>query len=283
MARPGELGRDDVGVGVELVAVHPDGHDDLLERGVAGALAEAVDRALDLAGAVLDALEGERRGHAEVVVGVHGDDDVLDADDVVGEALDARPEVLGQLVARGVGNVDDGGARVDGCLDHANQEVLVGAAGVLGVELDVLDVALGVLHAVDGALHALVLGDAQLVAQVARRDAEAGVDARALGAGERLGRPVDVLLDRAREAADHAVVAGESTDLLHGAEVARGGDGEAGLDDVDAHADELLGNDKLLLGVHGGAGRLLAIAQGGVKDVNLPGHDSSLSRLPQER
>ena len=65
VARARELGGHDVGVGVQLLAVHPDCHDDLLERGVAGALAQAVDRALDLAGAVLDALEGERRGHAE--------------------------------------------------------------------------------------------------------------------------------------------------------------------------------------------------------------------------
>ena len=101
-------------------------------------------------------------------MGVHGDDDVLDADDVVSEALDAFAKVLGQLVARGVRDVHDGGAGLDDGLDHALEEGLVGTAGVLGVELDVLDVLLGVLHAVDGALDALVLGDAQLVAQVAR-------------------------------------------------------------------------------------------------------------------
>ena len=278
VARAGELLGHDVGVGVELLAVHLDGHDDLFERGVAGALAQAVDGALNLAGAVLDALEGKGRGHAEVVVRVHGDDDILDANDVVREPLDAPAEVLGQLVARGVRNVHDGRAGLHHGLDHALEERLVGAARVLGVELDVLHVALGVLHAVDGALDALVLGDAQLVAQVGGRDADAGVDARALGALERLGRTVDVLLDRTREAADHAVVTGDAADLLHGAEVARRGDGEAGLDDVHAHADELLGDDELLLGVHGGAGALLAVAQGGVKDVNLPGHVSAFLR-----
>ena len=179
----------------------------------------AVDRALDLACSVLDALEGEGRGHAQVVVRVHGDDDVLDADDVVREALDAATEVLRQLVAGGVRDVHDGGARLDDGLDHALEERLVRTAGVLGVELDVLHVLLGVLDAVDGALDALVLGDAQLVAQVGGRDADAGVDARALGALERLGRAVDVLLHRAREAADHAVVAGQTAILLHGAEV----------------------------------------------------------------
>ena len=38
------------------------------------------------------------------------------------------------------------------------------------------------------------------------------------------------------------------------AEVAGARDGEARLDDVNAHADELLRDDELLLGVHGGAG-----------------------------
>ena len=60
-----------------------------------------------------------------------------------------------------------------------------------------------------GALEALVLGDAQLVVQMARAHADAGVDARALGVLERLGRAVDILLDGAREADDRRVVTGE--------------------------------------------------------------------------
>ena len=270
-----ELGGHHVGVGVQLLAVHLDGHHDLLERGVAGALAQAVDGALDLAGAVLDALQGQRGGHAQVVVGVDRDDDVLDANDVVGEALDAGAEGLGQAVARGVGDVDHGGAGVDGGLDDANQEVLVGATGVLGIELDVLDVPLGIGDAVAGALDALLLGDVELVSQVGGRDAQARVDAGALGGLQGLGRAVDVLVHGAGEAADGAGIAGQAANLLDGAEVARGGDGEAGLDDVDAHADELLGDDELLLSVHGGTGGLLSVAQGGVKDVDLPGHDAS--------
>ena len=126
-----------------------------------------------------------------------------------------------------------------------------------------------------GALDALLLGDVELVAQVGGRDAQARVDAGALGGLQGLGRAVDVLVHGASEAADGAGVAGQAADLLDGAEVARGGDGEAGLDDVDAHADELLGDDELLLSVHGGTGGLLSVAQGGVKDVDLPGHDAS--------
>ena len=275
----GELAGHDVRVGVELVAVHLERHDDLLQRRVARALAQAVDGALHLRGAVLHALQREGRSHAQVVVGVDGDGAVLDADDVVRQALDARAKVLGQLVARGVGDVDDGGARVDGGLHHTDQEVLVRTAGVLRVELDVVHVLLGVLDGVDGALHNLVLRQTELLVNVLGRDPQAGVDARALGRLERLGGAVDVLVDGASQTADHAGVPRQAANLLHGAEVARAGDGEAGLDHVHVHADELLRNDELLLRVHGGAGALLAVAEGGVKDGNLAGHVGLLLSL----
>ena len=41
--------------------------------------------------------------------------------------------------------------------------------------------------------------------------------------------------------------------------------GKAGLDDVDAHVVEHLGDLDLFLERHGGAGALLAVAQGGVE------------------
>ena len=51
-----------------------------------------------------------------------------------------------------------------------------------------------------------------------------------------------------------------------GLEIAVRGDGEAGLDDVDAHGVEEVGDLDLLLERHGRAGALLAVAQGGVED-----------------
>ena len=272
LARVRELLGDDVGVGVQLIAVHLDGHDDLLERGVAGALAQAVDGALDLRGARLDALERQRRGHAQVVVGVHGDGDVLDAVHALAQVRDARGEVPRHVVAGGVGDVDHGGARLDGRLHDAHEEVLVGTAGVLGVELHVVHIRAGVAHGVDRALDGLVLTHVELLAQMRGRDAQARVDARTFGGAQRLGRHVDVLVDGAGEAADGAGVAGNLANLGDGLEVARAGDGKARLDDVDVHAHELSGDDELLLGVHAGTGALLPVAQGGVEDGDLAGH-----------
>src|SRR5213079_22118 len=53
----------------------------------------------------------------------------------------------------------------------------------------------------------------------------------------------------------------------HGLEVALGGGGEAGLDHVHPQVLQLARDRELLLHVHGGAGRLLAVAQGGVEDL----------------
>ena len=82
---------------------------------------------------------------------------------------------------------------------------------------------------------------------------------------DRLGAAVDVLGRGAGEPADHRVL-GARRDLLDGGEIALRGDRKAGLDDVDAHVVEQLGDLELLLMGHGGARALLAVAQGGVED-----------------
>ena len=91
------------------------------------------------------------------------------------------------------------------------------------------------------------------------------MDAAAPRRLDRLAAAVDVLRPGARQAAHHGVL-GALGDLVDGEEVAFRGDREAGLDDVDAQLVEELGDLELLLVGHGGAGRLLAVAQGGVED-----------------
>ncbi len=93
------------------------------------------------------------------------------------------------------------------------------------------------------------------------------MDAAALGVLDGLAAAIDVLQRGARQAADHGVL-GALGDLAHGLEIAVGGEGVAGLDDVDAHVVEQFGDLELFLEGHGGAGALLAVAQGGVKNVD---------------
>ncbi len=268
----GELLGHDVGMRVELGPVHADRHDDLFERRVARALAETVDGALDLRGTVADGLDGERRRHAEVVVGVDGDRGILDAVDALTQIGDAGTEGPRHVVPRGIGVVHNRRARLNGSLDDAHEEVLIGATGILGVELDVVDEVGRELDGVDSPLNRLVLREMQLVVQVARAHTKTGVDAWAFCGLERLGGDLDILVDRAGQTAHHAGVARNAPDLGHALEVTRGGDGEAGLDHVDVHADELPCDNEFLLGIHACAGRLLAVSERGIEDVDLAGH-----------
>ena len=82
---------------------------------------------------------------------------------------------------------------------------------------------------------------------------------------DRVGADVDVFRLRSGEPADHRILRPPG-DLLDAFEVALARDGEACLDDVDAHLVEQLGDFELLLEGHGGAGALLAVAQGGVEN-----------------
>ena len=65
--------RTSVSTPLEVVAPRAQRHHDLLERGVAGPLADAVDRALDLTGTVRHAGQRVRDGQAQVVVAVRRD------------------------------------------------------------------------------------------------------------------------------------------------------------------------------------------------------------------
>ena len=70
----------DVGVDTaELLAARGQRHHDLFERGVSGSLADAVHRHFDLTRACRDRGQRVRRRHAEIVVAVDRDDDIVDS------------------------------------------------------------------------------------------------------------------------------------------------------------------------------------------------------------
>ena len=81
-------------------------HDDLFERGIAGPLAEAVDRAFDLARAGADGGQRIGDGQAEIVVAMDGDDRLVDVGHAVAQHGDQRGEFLGHRIADGVRDVD---------------------------------------------------------------------------------------------------------------------------------------------------------------------------------
>ena len=131
-----------LGIDADLVGQHVaarlDGHHDLFQRGVARALADAVDGAFDLPAAGADA--GQRVGHrhAEIVVAVHREDRLLRARHLLHHGAEHLVVFLGRGVAHRVGQVDGGGAGLDGGLHAAAEIVDLGAGGVLGRPLHVL-------------------------------------------------------------------------------------------------------------------------------------------------
>ena len=94
------------------------------------------------------------------------------------------------------------------------------------------------------------------------------MDAFALSRLDRLGAAVDVLERGARETAHHRFL-GALGDLVHGGEIAFGSDRKTGLNDVDTHLIEQLGDFEFLFMGHGGAGALLAVPQRGVEDNDV--------------
>src|SRR5439155_24071485 len=80
---------------------------------------------------------------------------------------------------------------------------------------------------------------------------------------------VDVRPDGARQRGDDRAF-DRTRNAAAGLEVARRGDREAGFDHVHSEPRQLVGHLQLGFRAHPEAGRLLAVAEGGVEDVDLP-------------
>ena len=103
-----------------------------------------------------------------------------------------------------------------------------------------------------------------------------GVDAGMAGVLHGLPAAVNVAVHAAAQTGD-LNVARLFGDLAHGIKVALAGGGETGFHDVHAQHFELMGEAQFFLLVHGGAGGLLAVAEGGIKEIDAIGHDGCSS------
>ena len=202
---------------------------------------------------------------------VHRDNHVVGAGHILKDAADEVGKLVGNRVADSVGDVDCGCAGLDHLAQHATDEVDVRTSRVHRRKLDVAHVLLGASDHLPGLLQDRLTVLAQLMSNVNVGGREEDVNARILGVANRLPALVDVVGDGAAERGDlgPAHFAGDAVD---GVEVGRRGGGEAGLDAVDAHFLEQLGNLQLLLGGEGDTGGLLAVTQGGIKDSDSVSH-----------
>ena len=242
-----------------------DRHHDLFQRRVARALAEPVDGAFDLPRAARTARQAIGDGQAQIVVAMRREDGLIRVRHALAQHLDHLVELLRHGVADGVGHVDRGSAGLDRGLHAAAQEIRLGARCVHRRPFHIVGMRAGPRHRGDHDLEHLLRAHLQLILPVDRRGADEGVDAAPLGMAHRFARPVDVLRIAARQAA-HDRVLHQLRNLRDGLEIAVRRGREARLDDVDAHRIQQLRDLELLVMGHGGAGRLLAVAQRGVED-----------------
>ncbi len=171
------FGGDGRFVGIAIVA-NAHGHDDLFERGVAGALSDTVDGAFDLARSSGDGGHGVGDGHAEIVVAVGGDGDVLDSLHAAADGCDQLAELGGHGVADRVRNIERGRAGLDDCFEHLAEEFRIGARSIFGREFDIGTERFGEGDGFAGLRETLLARDAQLVLQVNVGGGEEDVNAR---------------------------------------------------------------------------------------------------------
>jgi len=268
-----DLGGVDACMEVVVVAAGVQAHDHFFQAGVAGPLADAVNGDFRLAGAGADA--GQRVGgrQTQIVVAVNRPDHPVAARRAGDQAAHQPVVFLRRRVADGVGDVKRCRPGLDGDGQHLDQEVRIGASGVFRAELDIVAVGFGVGNHLPRSLDDLLARHVQFVLHVDVGRGQEGMDAR-FGRGlDGFPGLVDVVADGAGQPGDDGAIrrAYFLGDALDGQQVVRAGGREARLDDVHAQAGQLPGDFQLLGAGQAGAGRLLAVAQGRVKDENPVG------------
>ena len=203
---------------------------------------------------------------------VGGDDGLVDTVDVLHKIADLGAVLLGQAVAGGVGDVHHGGTRFDDGLDDAGKVFVVGASGILGIELHVFHEFLRVFHSGYTTLDDFFAGGVELIFNMVVAGTDAGVDALVAGILEGFDGNIDVLLYGAGEGADGGPRHGFGY-LNDGVEIAWAGDGESGFDDIHTKALQLLGHLDFFYRVELATGHLFTVAEGGVEDIKFIVHD----------
>ena len=186
-----------------------DSHHNLLERGVAGTLADTVDSNLYLTGAVHHTGQSIGGSHAEVVVAVGRNNSLVYVGHIVHQIGDLGAILCGKAVAGGVRDIDNGGSCGNYSLHDPGEIFILGAPGILGVELYVVDIFAGILHTCNSTLEDVLAVGVEFIFNMVVGSADAGVDALELGEVQSLGGSIDVLLDSPRQGAN----AGRSDDL----------------------------------------------------------------------
>ena len=271
-----ERGVDVVGEGHDVLA-DPQRHHDLFQRGIAGTFTDAVDGAFHLARAGQNARQAVGHRQAQVVVAVGGEDHLVGIGHAVPQHRDDVEEFLRRAVTHRIGNIDHRGAGLDGDVHAAAQEVRYCAGGVFRRPFHFGCVVARARHGSAHRFQHRILAHVELVLHVHGRSGNKRVNPGPKRTLQRFAGAVNVLETGAAQAADAGAL-DDLADLGDGTKIALRRNRESCLDHVHAHFVEQHRDLQLLVVRHGSAGRLLAIAQGGVENLDrgrfdIGGHD----------
>ena len=256
----------DVGGYAERGLPHVQQDHDFFQRGISGALADAVDGQLELAHARLHRGQGIGDAQAQVIVAVRAHRDAVRAVQILDHAAEHGGVLFGHRVADRVGQIDDRRAGANRPADRFAKKIDFGAARVLGGKFDFRAMIARVAHVIGDGFQGLFARQAQLVMQVQIRRREKRVQPGMRRSGESFERRVNVVAPRARQRR-HRAAANFAANRAHAFQVSRRSDGEAALDDVHAERFQLPSHADLLRHRHGKSRGLLPVPQRRVKNA----------------
>ena len=260
----------------EKIRARLDCHDDLFQGAVPRALADAIERPLDLSGTGFDRRQRICESQAQVVVAVDAQHGIIDIFYIRTQIRNQGGILLGNRKPDRVGNVDGRGSGLDGGFDDAGEKFRLRARAVLGREFDIARERFRQGHAfarqADDFIHRLFQFEFAVDCRRGQKDVHATAFAGGFDGGCGC---LDILGHASREAADHRPLdlGGDGLDCL---EIPVANHGKSRLDDIHVHAGELAGDFHFFPQVHARSGALLPIAQRGVKNDDLVGHNGDL-------
>ena len=216
----------------EMFAAGGQGHGDFLQRGVAGAFAETVDRAFHLVGAGHDGGDGIGGRHSEIVMAVDADDGFLDVRRMLADMGDEAGEFVGHGIADGVGNIHNRRSFPDGHAEDLRQKGPITAGSIFRRKFDIRRQGAGVADSRRRGFQHFGAGHLELVLQMDVAGGDERVDAGAFRLADSLPGAVDILFVGPGQSGDRRSLH-PGGDSLYGGEVAGRSGGEAGFDDID--------------------------------------------------
>ena len=184
---------------------------------------------------------------------------------MVYQILDFLAILLRQAIARGIWNVNHRGSCLNHGLYHTCQVFIIRTSCIFRIKLHVFHILLGIFHGSHGSFDDFFTSGVKLIFNMVIRCSYARVNTLVLGIFQGLGSKVYIFLYGTCQGANSGP-RHRLGNFYYWIEVARTGNGEACLDDVNAQLLQLLCHLNLLYGIQLASWYLFAVAKGCVEN-----------------